>query len=200
MAASTDTPTGLIALVAAQLAAIAPTGFGLDDSAQHGSPRRFVWVPVESPLDGPKRNGSAHYIDSVGLRWAVECWGYTFDDSFYLMAALLTAIQRAWGGRNYVANQVQPWEQRERHKGFVMAVQVEMRLNIPAIDLSAPPPPPPKKTSAVERPPADGLAPPDDPAPVYEPTGTTTVQITAVAEATPALSSPGDGVLEGQES
>jgi hypothetical protein len=200
---STDTPTGLIALVVEELKGIAPTGFSRVDSAEYDTPRRYTWIPTDSPLGGPKKTGSAHTLDSIGLRFVVECWGHSFDDAFYMLAALLTAIQRAWGGRNYEANTVQPWEQRSLREGFVLSLQLEMKLHIMAIDLKAPPPTPPKKATAFERPPADwplnAPPPPDDPAPVYGPTGTTLVTITAVAEATPALSTPGDGELEPTE-
>lgn len=195
------TPTALIRLVATELVAIGPTEFGANGGAKHGEPRRFVWVPMDSPLEGPRRSSGVgeHVLDSIGLKFAVECWGWTFDDAFYLVCALVTALQRAWGGRNYLADQVIPWEQREHHQGFVLALQVEMSLDIVAIDLSRPPPAKPKKTTAFEPDPAEGPAPPTDPTPTFGPTGETTVEITAVAQATPAVSTPGDGWLESEE-
>lgn len=196
---STDTPTGLIALVVEELKGIAPTGFSSVDSAEYDAPRRYTWIPTDSPLGGPRKTGSSHPIDSIDLRFVVECWGHTFDDAFFMLAALLTAIQRAWGGRNYEATTVQPWAQRSLREGFVLSLQLEMRLHIMAVDLKAPPPAPPKKSMAFEPPPPDGPALPDDPAPVYAPTGTALVTITAVAEATPAISVPGDGELEPTE-
>lgn len=195
-----DTPTQLIELVALELQAIGPTRFGTQGSARHEVPRRFVWVPMESPLRGPRRSSRSgeHIVDGIGLRFAVECWGWTFDDAFYLVAALLTAIQRAWGGRNYLADQVLPWEQRERESGFVLAVEIEMLLDLPAVDLSQPPPAKPAKGTALDAP-AEGPPIPDDPAPTFGAQGETTVQITGVAQATPATSTPGDGVLESEE-
>ncbi|MCU0659966.1 MAG: hypothetical protein MUF64_33270, partial [Polyangiaceae bacterium] len=190
----------LIELVAVELQAIGPTRFGAQGSARHETPRRFVWVPMESPLRGPRRSSRSgeHVVDGIGLKFAVECWGWNFDDAFYLVAALLTAIQKAWRGRNYLADQVLPWEQRERESGFVLAVEVEMLLDVPAVDLSQPPPPRPAKSTALDAP-AEGPAIPDDPAPTFGAQGETTVQITDVAQATPATSTPGDGVLESEE-
>lgn len=196
-----DTPTQLIDLVATELQAIGPTSFGAQGSARHEVPRRFVWVPMDSPLRGPRRasRSGEHLLDGIGLRFAVECWGWNFDDAFYLVGALLTAIQKAWGGRNYLAQQVIPWEQRERENGFVLVLQVEMALDLPAVDLTQPPPAKPAKGSALDPAPAEGPTPPADPAPTYGAQGETTVQITDVAQATPATSTPGDGVLESEE-
>lgn len=196
-----NTPTELIKLVVDQLAQIGPSDFGRNNGAHHGRPRRFVWIPIDSPMRGPRRSSRTgeHVLDSVGLRFLVECWGYNFDDAFYLVGALVTGIQRAWGGRNYSCDTVQPWEQRAQEAGFVLALQVEMHLDLVAVDLSQPPPTPPGKTSALAPPPAEGPTPPADPAPTYAPTGETTAEITSVATATPALSTPGDGVLESEE-
>lgn len=193
-----NTPTELIALVADELKSVGPTAFGTQGSGRHGAPRRFVWVPLDSGMRGPRRTSGSgvHVLDGVDLRFSVECWGHNFDDAFLLVCTLLTAIQKAWGGRQYQCDNLHPWEQQTRDTGFVLAVQLELRLDLPSVDLSQPLPDPPAVPALVELPAPQAVPLPPE---TFAPTGETTVQITAVAQATPPLSTPGDGELESEE-
>lgn len=180
-------PSELIRLVAKELKGVAPTGLEETDLHRHGDARRYTWVPQDSSINGPRRGGT---LDSMDLRFAVECWGGNFDDAWWMVCALLAAIQKALGGRNYEATTLRPGAQRLVNRGFVWTLEVVLRLHIPVVDLTQPPPVSTSKSALEGPPPA---------APVYAPTGETTVQITGVAQATPATSTPGDGVLESEE-
>lgn len=184
-------PSELIALVAKELEAVGPTLIGAAEQARHGAPRRFVWVPSDGVLRGPR---SASKVDGAEMRFSVECWGGSMDDAWWMVGALLQAIQRALGGRNYEGGAVRPGGQALTHAGFVWSVEISLLLHFPSTDLQIPPPLPKGKPVLVE----GELSVPLEP-PSYSPTGEQEVVITAVAQATPATSAPGDGVLESEE-
>lgn len=182
-------PSELIRKVGEELQAVAPTGFGPPDQGRHSDARRYTWLPIDGAFRGPRKNGQ---VDGCDLRFSVECWGGSFDDAWWMVCALLNAIQRAWGGRNYEALGLRPTSESVTSRGFVWTVDLAIRLHIPATDLQSPPVFPGQRSTT------NPSAPAPSP-PTYQPTGETTAQINSVAQATPATSTPGDGVLESEE-
>jgi hypothetical protein len=198
-----DYPTQLIALVGEALSAVGPTLFGNPAEGEHGAPRRFVWIPRQSPIGGPKHvGGRPTHVDSVALTFSVQCWGHGYDDAFWMACALITALRRELKGRNYEAASLDPTQGELRHEGFVMAVQVALLLDLPAVDLTTPPAAPtPAPAPSAGGAGSSGMSEPvpDPTTPAYGSTDTTSALVTTVAEATPATSTSGDGVLEGTE-
>jgi len=187
-------PSQLVVLVGEALEKIGPTLFGATSTSAPIAPRRFVWVPMLSPLDGPKHvGGPIPHVGSAELRFAVECWGHSFDDAWWMVCALQTALRQQLKGRNYKAPTLDPTRQLLTHEGFVLTVQVALLLDMPSVDLDTPPAAPQPSTAL------DGTPTPDPSTPAYGTTGQTTAQVVAVAEATPATSTSGDNTLEGTE-
>ena len=182
-------PSQLVDAVAKELEAVGPTGLGQPDQARHEDARRYVWLPSDSTFTGPRRPDT---VDGVDLAFSIECWGHNFDDAFWMVGALLAALQKALGGRNYTASRMRPTTELVTARGFVWTVDLHLRLHFPATDLQRPPPAPEQRSSVG----ADAVPPAE---PTYQPTGETEATITAVAQASPATSTPGDGVLESEE-
>jgi hypothetical protein len=189
-----DYPSQHIQAIGLLLARVGPTLIGDPASSAHIGPRRYVWRQVQSPLGGPKHNGTPHHVGSAQLSFAVECWGHSPDDCWWMVCALLTAIRVVMKGRNYLAPSLTPTRQQLVHEGAVWTVAVQLLFDLPAVDLDSPP-------GAPSPPPAGSLdgTPTPDTTPAYGETGETTAVVGAVAEATPATSTSGDGQLEGTE-
>lgn len=184
-------PSELIVLVAKELEAVGPTLLGDAEKARHSAPRRFVWTPVDGAIRGPRK---ANVVDGADMVFQVECWGGSMDDAWWMVGALLQALQRALGGRNYEGGAVRPGGQALVHHGFVWTVSITLLLHFPSTDLTRPPELPKGRPVLDEGELSAPLSPP-----VYAPDGETEVTITGVAQATPATSTPGDGVLESEE-
>lgn len=197
MPSSLDYPSQIIRHLGDKLAAVGTTRMGLPDRGAHDSPRRYLWVPETSPLEGARSMTGGRSVERTHLRFAVECWGWSFDDAWWMACALLTVMRRELKGVNYEATALEPWPEKRQHEGFVMFARVGLWLDLMSVDPSKPPATPkadPDKNALgpLPQPNPDGV-------PVYALPGQTTAVAESVGEATPATSTPGDGVIEGQE-
>jgi hypothetical protein len=143
---------------------------------KRGVPPRYVWVPLGGPFEGAR--GGAQNPHPIAL-WPfsvdVHCWGVDDDGAYDLVRALATVVERAVRGRNFVIKGVLAANPDTLEKGALYIVRLVLKLQV--IEATLP-------TSAGG---------PITDAALTNVTGVNPVQ------ATPSLSTPGDGVLEGTE-
>lgn len=168
--------------VGAALAGVAPTLSIPEGQFENQAAPVYVWSPVGGPLGDPKKSGGT-VIKNWQFGISVLCIGETFDQAFRLFQALLTqlrkpASQGGLSGYNFRPTRGMCGESTLMNDGLVIEATIELDFPLEYADI-------PDPTLTPPQPVTDYAAP--------------TVVIAAVAEDTPATSTPGDGVLEGTE-
>lgn len=169
-----QTLSGLIASVTGEITQV-ESSVGHRALGHHKKPPHYTWVPVGGPIDAPRSPAtqSPPLRGRWRCRWRVWCWGADMNQATWLVFALLSAAHKALCGRAYSVADVQAHEQTNAEAGFAWVVDLDLFLDVPSMDTTAAPPAPTQNATAL---------------------------VAEVEQKTPALSTPGDGVLEGTES
>ena len=154
--------------------------------AGNTSPGVYYWIPVGGPLVGTNKSG-ANQIDSMSLSVDIHCWGSAdqsatafssdFDAAWHLFSALIKTIRQVVKGRNYTVGNVVIDKPDFIEYGIAIIVPVTFHVAVLDVDI-----------------PLVGTR-----GAIVDHVDTTLTPPVLFAEATPALSVPGDGILEGRE-
>lgn len=143
----------------------------------NGKPPRYVWVPGGGDISCARATGrNPRLVGQVEFSIAVVCWGADDDEAWKLMSALLSVVPRALKGRNYDVGKAAYTAPAWVTLGVSITVELKLLLVIPEFDF-------------------DSVAPNGDGSRTLQTVNPTTSEPEAVA-----VSTPGDGVLESNES
>lgn len=144
---------------------------------EHKAPPLYVWKPTGGDIGGAKQIGTnPRALGLLSFQVEVACWGADDEAAFRLFQALWTAIEQRAQGRNYRMAGLRLEQPEWTTAGRVWVADVRIDTHVPEATIPA--------TSGVS---------------VGDKTDQT-VAPTSANQATPALSTPGDGWLEGTES
>lgn len=146
------------------------------EKAKNDKVPRFVWVPrggLVQAARAPARN--PRHLAQFAFRIDVFCLGKDDEEAYRLAQAFLSAVELVARGRNYRALSVDVAQPSWLTRGVTWTLITELWLVVPEAALP----------ESAGDPLTDNVL--------------TTVTPTAVEQAAPSLSTPGDGVLEGSE-